>query len=194
MMSQAVLLAPERTGTYSTPLHTSTTGTLSESQIGKFSGSPRALQQPSPSAKDGLFDTSLRDGNDGATRTIVRLAPSANSTFPSTSLLAEWNGCVTSIQEGGAYFSATLKGVVGEGVEGEEEDAVIPIDDVSEGDVEFLAPGNFFRLCVIHEVLPSGQPRRYSQVVFRRLPAYRQHDLNRAEDRARMISQSLRVE
>lgn len=109
-------------------------------------------------------------------------------------LLAEWNGCVNAVQTAGAYFSATLKGVVGEGVAGEEEDAVIPISDVSEWDMELLQPGNFFRLCVVHEVLPTGQPRRSTQVVFRRLPAFRQFDLDKANERGRDLVRGLRVE
>jgi hypothetical protein len=109
-------------------------------------------------------------------------------------VLAEWNGCVTSVHNAGHYFSATLRGIVGRGVKGEEEDATIPISDVSESDKALLQPGNFFRLCVIYEVNPSGQPRRFTQVVFRRLPAYRQHDLDRAAERGREITRGLRVE
>lgn len=109
-------------------------------------------------------------------------------------LLAEWNGCVTSVQKEGVYFSATLSGVEGKGVKGEEEDAIIPISDVSEGDKDLLHPGNFFRLCVMYEVSSSGQPRRYTQVVFRRLPAYRQQDLDAAVERGRKLARGLRVE
>jgi hypothetical protein len=113
---------------------------------------------------------------------------------PSVELLAEWNGCVTSVKTAGHYFSATLKGVIGLGVKGEEEDATIPIADVSESDKDLLRPGNFFRLCITCEILPTGQPRRYTQVVFRRLPAYRQHDLDQAAERGRELARGLRVE
>jgi hypothetical protein len=110
-----------------------------------------------------------------------------------TELLAEWNGCVTEVDEGSAYFSAFLTGVKGEGVAGEEEDALIPVDDVSQHDLELLRPGNFFRLSVLYELDRKGQPRRFTQVVFRRLPAYRRDDLERAADRAREIVRGLRV-
>lgn len=106
--------------------------------------------------------------------------------------LAEWNGCVTEIDT--HYFSAALKGIFGEGVNGEEEDAEIPISDVSESDRDLLALGNFFRLCVFYEMREDGQPRRYTQVVFRRLPAYRPHELAQAVERASEIHRLLRVE
>lgn len=107
-------------------------------------------------------------------------------------LLAEWNGCVESMQE--HQFTASLKGVFGEGVSGEEEDAEIPISDVGESDKELLRLGNYFRLCVFYEIRDNGQPRRYTQVVFRRLPAYRAADLARAEERAEEMHRVLRVE
>jgi hypothetical protein len=119
------------------------------------------------------------------------LKPSASS---KCEVLAEWNGCVAAVDDAGHSFTATLIGVSGEGVKGEEEEATIPVADVSEWDNDLLRPGNFFRLCVIYEILPSGQPRRYTQVVFRRLPAYRQHDLDRAMERGRELAVRLRVE
>lgn len=147
---------------------------------------------PSADRDDHQLDTSV--GNRKLASTLPRLTYANRSQVSSVQLLAEWSGCVTSVPSSDPYFSATLIGLIGEGVKGEEEDATIPVSDVSEGDKDLLRPGNFFRLCVIHEVLPSGQPRRSTQVVFRRLPAYRQHDLNQAEERGREIARGLRVE
>lgn len=108
--------------------------------------------------------------------------------------LAEWNGCVTSVENEGMFFSATLCGVKGLGVKGQEEDANIPISDVAEWDKELLLAGNFFRLCVMQGFDPSGQPIRYTKVIFRRLPAYRQQDLDEALERGRQLARGLRVE
>lgn len=108
-----------------------------------------------------------------------------------TVLVAEWNGCVTSVDTD--FFSAELTGITGEGVRGEQEDAEIPLSDVSDADRELLHPGNFFRLCVFYESR-DGQPLRYTKVVFRRLPAYRSVDLQRAAERAAEIHRHLRVE
>lgn len=111
---------------------------------------------------------------------------------PPVTVLAEWNGCVEHV--GTHYFTAALRGLSGEGVQGQEEDAEIPLSDVGEADLELLAPGNFFRLSICLEVRADGQPRRYTQVVFRRLPAYRAHDLARADERALERHRGLRVE
>lgn len=121
-------------------------------------------------------------------------SPLTNKQLAPAELLAEWSGCVTDIQEVGHFFTATLKGIKGEGVKDEEDDAIIPISDVSEWDKDLLRPGNFFRLCVMHEITPSGQPRRYSLVVFRRMPAYRKQDLDAAMERGRKLARGLRVE
>jgi hypothetical protein len=109
-------------------------------------------------------------------------------------LLAEWNGYVTEVSKDGEYFAASLQGIRGEGVKDEEDDALIPISDVSKSDMALLKPGNYFRLCVMHEVNKAGQPRRYTQLVFRRLPAYRKQDLDYAEERGRELARGLRVE
>lgn len=118
----------------------------------------------------------------------------ASDNLQPTEVLAEWSGYVTEIMPGGLAFAASLTGVRGNGVQGEEDDAIIPIEDVSEWDRELLHPGSFFRLCVNHEVTSSGQPRRYTQVIFRRLPAYRQQDLDSAVEKGRELARGLRVE
>lgn len=111
---------------------------------------------------------------------------------PPQTLLAEWNGAVLSVKD--HFFIAALKGIAGEGVQGEEEDAEIPLSDVSEFEKDLLQPGNMFRLCVFSEVLKNGQPRRYTQVTFRRLPAYRSKDLEAASQRVDELYSSIRVE
>src|SRR5688500_14778564 len=97
-------------------------------------------------------------------------------------LLAEWSGCVLSIDSN--TFTAELTGVRGDGVSGEEEDAEIPLSDVASSDMELLVPGNFFRLCVFYETREDRRPRRFTQLVFRRLPAYRSVDLAKAAERS----------
>lgn len=140
------------------------------------------------------LDTSIHEIKPPPTFSLRPLQDFAPSRQTSTEVLAEWNGCVTFIDPKGHSFSASLTGITGEGVKGEEEDAIIPITDVSEWDKSLLKLGNFFRLCVIHEIDPSGQPRRYTQVVFRRLPAYHQHELNQANERGLALARELRVE
>lgn len=123
--------------------------------------------------------------------TFTRFKPS-NHIAPEE--LAEWDGCVTEIQNEGRFFSATLNGIKGMGVKGQEEDALIPISDVAEWDKELLCAGNYFRLCVMQGVDQSGEPIRYTKVVFRRMPAYRQQDLDDALVRGSQLARGLRVE
>lgn len=170
-----------------------------------YSSSDQPLTSVDPTLKSvgnslyALRGTSIEECIDTLPKPLKNLPstfsrPLADKWTAPAELLAEWNGCVTSIQNVGHYFSATLRGVKGEGVKGEEDDAIIPISDVSEWDKDLLQPGNYFRLCVMHEISPSGQPRRYSLVVFRRLPAYRKQDLDEALERGCNLARGLRVE
>jgi hypothetical protein len=142
------------------------------------------------SANDSDTDTSLVRSK--LPSTFTRLLP--DTRIAPDELLAEWDGYVTSIQKNGIFFSAVLHGVKGAGVKGQEEDAVIPISDVADWDKELLREGNFFRLCVKQGFSPSGQPIRFTMVIFRRMPAYRQQDLDEALVRGRQLARSLRVE
>ena len=106
--------------------------------------------------------------------------------------LAEWQGMVTEVGE--THFVAELQGKIGQGVSGSIEEARIPVDEVSPEDRELLRPGAFFRLCITRELTPHGSSRRYTQVVFRRMPAYRREDLEAARAEARELVRELRVE
>ena len=109
----------------------------------------------------------------------------------STQLLAEWHGQVTEVLA--SSFVAELKGRHGEGVAGKEELAVIPRDEVSPDDAELLEPGAFFSLCIAYEQSSRGR-RKFTTVVFRRLPAYRREELEEARERGRQLARGLRLE
>ena len=111
---------------------------------------------------------------------------------PSSRPLAEWHGQVIRIED--AVFIAELKGTHGTGVAGKLEQAVIPIEEVQPSDLGLLRPGAFFRLCVSYAVAPKGTQRRYTEVVFRRLPAYRREELEAAQRAGRDIARDLQVE
>jgi hypothetical protein len=107
-------------------------------------------------------------------------------------LVAEWEGHVTRI--GKETFEARLRGISGEGVDGELEEAIIPIAEVTAFYKTLFEVGAIFRLCVSYDEYQSGQIRRYTELVFRRLPAYRQKDLDDARKRARERLSELRLE
>ena len=109
----------------------------------------------------------------------------------STQLLAEWHGQVTQVLA--SSFVAELKGRHGEGVAGKEEIAVIPRDEVNPDDAELLEPGAFFSLCIAYEQSSRGR-RKFTTVVFRRLPGYRREELEEARERGHQIARGLRLE
>ena len=115
----------------------------------------------------------------------------ADQLLTPSQVIAEWHGQVVSIEEG--YFVAELRGILGTGVAGEVEEAQIPVDSVQEHDLALMQPGAFFRLCVSMEIR-NGTRRRFTDVVFRRLPAYRREELEAAQRDAQELVRGLRLE
>jgi hypothetical protein len=115
----------------------------------------------------------------------------ANVPRPSVRV-AEWDGYVTEVSE--LSFTAVLRGIAGEGVAGESHDAQIALDDVGQSDRTLLRPGAFFRICIYFQLDEDDRPKRYAKVVFRRLPAYRQAELEQADRRSDERHRKLRVE
>ena len=109
-----------------------------------------------------------------------------------TQLIAEWEGYVTEIGE--VSFEARLRGILGEGVEDESEDATIPLDEISPSDRSLFCVGAIFRLCVSYERSRTRQVRRFTELVFRRLPKYSEKDLDAARARARERVSGFRLE
>ncbi|QKE39970.1 MAG: hypothetical protein HO274_00450 [Ferrovum myxofaciens] len=186
MSAQAVLKSPEESATANNFFSLS----YNVQPTKRFFPDIELANRESANESDTDIDTSSVQSK--LPSTFTRLLP--DTRIAPDELLAEWDGYVTSIQEEGMFFSAVLNGLKGLGVKGAEEDAVIPISDVADWDKDLLREGNFFRLCVKQGVSPSGQPIRYTMVIFRRMPAYRQQDLDQAIVRGRELARSLRVE
>ena len=62
----------------------------------------------------------------------------------------------------------------------EEEEAVIPLAEISEPDVANVRVGSIFRWVVGYERSPSGTKKRVSQIVFRDLPRMAERDFREA--------------
>lgn len=106
-------------------------------------------------------------------------------------VIAEWHGQVIAVEQ--SYFIAELKGTIGVGVAGSLEEAQIPRDEVRQDDRDLLREGAFFRLCVNWELV-NGSRRRVTDIVFRRMPAYRRDELEDARKAAVDLFHALRVE
>ena len=92
--------------------------------------------------------------------------------------LQEWEGYVLEIGE--TDFVARLVDLTA-GSEQEEEEAVIPLVELSDEDSANMRPGSIFRWVIGYERTVAGTKKRVSQIVFRDLPAITRIDLRDGE-------------
>lgn len=92
--------------------------------------------------------------------------------------LQEWEGYVLEIGE--TDFVARLVDLTA-GSAQEDEEAVIPLVELSDEDAEKMCPGSIFRWVIGYERTVAGSKRRVSQIVFRDLPAITSRDFGDGE-------------
>ena len=102
--------------------------------------------------------------------------------------LQEWEGYV--LEKRKEEFTARLLDVTAGSLQ-EEEEAVIPLCEISEDDLQRLRPGSIFRWVIGYARSASGTKQRVSQIVFRDLPAMTKQDLSKGKEWARKIAQSM---
>ena len=85
----------------------------------------------------------------------------------------EWEGYVVAIN--GTEFTARLVDLTA-GASYEEEEAEIPLEEVSETDAERMQIGSIFRWAIGIRRSATGQKERVSRIVFRDLPAMSRRD------------------
>lgn len=105
--------------------------------------------------------------------------------------LQEWEGFVTSIDPRGTHFATRLIDKTAKKKLADEE-LEISLEDVSESDLHLLKEGAVFRLAIGYERSASGQRRKVSMLVFRRLPAWTARELVRAFEEGRAAAASLK--
>lgn len=101
--------------------------------------------------------------------------------------LQEWEGYVVEVGE--TDFVAHLTDLTA-GADREEEEAVIPIAELSDDDAGKMREGSVFRWVIGYERSPAGTKKRVSQIVFRDLPAMTEADLRAGGAWARETIQS----
>lgn len=105
--------------------------------------------------------------------------------------LQEWEGYVLKVDRD--TFTARLTDVsAGETRAGEE--AILPIDDLSDDDRKMLESGRLFRWCIGYQRTHGGTKRRVSQIVFRRLPKWTAKDIAQAKGEGERLARSLNWE
>ena len=106
----------------------------------------------------------------------VLIWPKASAQRPRTTTFharQEWEGYVVAIDE--TKFTARLVDLTAE-ASYEEEEAEIPLEEVSEADAERMRIGSLFRWVVGIRRSATGQKERVSLIVFRDLPAMSRKD------------------
>lgn len=153
-----------------------------ESMVTKLSHGTDAFMNSVHASQGEMNSLGLLTGselNESSATAAVR--PHTTAT-PAASLhaLQEWEGYVTEIKE--SEFVANLLDVTAGDIYAGEE-AVIPLDEISETDAAKMHTGSIFRWVIGYERAPSsGNKRRVSQIVFRDLPAFTKRDLKEAEE------------
>ena len=108
--------------------------------------------------------------------------------------LQEWEGYI--LRRGKDDFAARLTDLTAESLaseprQGIEEEATIPVSEVSDDDHERLYPGSVFRWVIGYERAASGTKRRISQIVFRNLPSLTEEDRTEGVEWANRVMQTL---
>ena len=149
--------------------------------------------------------TAMRDRNGKGTvlpalalgnRNASRLSPVVNLPPPrarrvrtaSFHALQEWEGYV--VERRAADFVARLTDLTA-GASYEQEEASIPLTELSDHDAARIADGSVFRWVIGYERSPAGTKKRVSQIVLRDLPAVTETDLRDGEEWARETIRAL---
>lgn len=103
----------------------------------------------------------------------------------------EWEGYVLTVESD--IFTARLLDITA-GSPVEQEEAEIPIEDVSQDDRDLLKEGAVFRWVIGNQITRGGQKRRVSQIIFRRLPAWTETEIEEAKRVAETTSQAIHWE
>ena len=125
---------------------------------------------------------------------IIQLpVPTPMRPIPTMHPLQEWEGYV--LEKGEDEFSArlldlTIDSLDANGGRMREEEAQIPLSEISDDDVQRLRPGSVFRWVIGYERSASGTKRRVSQIVFRDLPAMTRQDISEGREWAHKVAQS----
>ena len=120
---------------------------------------------------------------------VVSFPPELSPARPRAILhaLQEWEGYVVEMDS--RELVARLVDLTA-GSTHEEEEAVIPMGEISECDVATVRVGSIFCWVIGYERSPSGTKKRVSQIVFRDLPRMTESDFREARSWARETLQA----
>lgn len=133
--------------------------------------------------------TGREQGDVDLTR-ILDFPPQRVHRPPATTFHAiqEWEGYVVAIGE--REFVAHLIDLTA-GSSHEEEEAAIPVAELSDDEAAKMRMGSIFRWVIGYERSPAGTKKRVSQIVFRDLPAMTRTDLQEGAAWAQKVLRAL---
>ncbi len=118
-----------------------------------------------------------------------RPLPRGTAKRPILHPLQEWEGYVVEI--GDNDFTGRLTDLTA-GHSWDSEEAVVPLEELSDYDRARLRRGRIFRWVIGYERSPSGTKKRVSQIVFRDLPAMTESDFESGAEWGRKIARTFR--
>ena len=139
--------------------------------------------------EENLSRLTFREQNEENLSRILAFPQMRTRRAPAVTLhaLQEWEGYVLEISA--TDFVAHLIDLT-VGSPQEEEEAVIPLTEISDDDVVKIRKGSIFRWVIGYERSVAGTKKRVSQIVFRDLPAMTKSDLQDGRAWADQISES----
>ena len=105
-------------------------------------------------------------------------------------VVQEWEGYVLEVV--GDEFVARLVDITA-GSSHEDEEAVIPLAEISDGDAAALRVGGIFRWVIGYECPPSGTKKWVSQIVFRDRSRITERDYQEGREWARKTIQAFKL-
>ena len=105
-------------------------------------------------------------------------------------VVQEWEGYVLEVV--GDEFVARLVDITA-GSSHEEEEAIIPLAEISDGDAAALRVGGIFRWVIGYKCSPPGTMEWVSQIVFRDLRRIIDRDYQRGQQWARETIQAFKL-
>ena len=149
---------------------------------------PMRLAPTWPAREDGSIGTMKSAVDTPSTLTFPeQYAAGSRSTLHA---LQEWEGYVLEIH--GDEFVARLVDLTAEASH-EEEEATIPVAELSATDAAALREGGIFRWVIGYQFDPSGTKKRVSQIVFRDLPRLTARDIREGRVWARETLRALKL-
>ena len=143
----------------------------------------RAERQTAPTETPPIRPTYPAGNREGATSVLsFPPRPSPDPLRATLHALQEWEGYVVEIDRD--KFVARLVDLTA-GSTHEEEEAVIPLVEISERDAAGARVGSIFRWVIGYERSPAGTKKRVSQIVFRDLPRMTERDFREGLNWAR---------